>query len=698
MLPYTRIPALALAAFAAAALQVGLDATPVHAESGPPPGTSVHKGLAPLNQAAHTRSDVNTSTDYAGPAAAAAGGPLVANGGAVLTTPRVFISYWGPEWSAGFSTGGYSSAQARQYVESFFSGVGGSGWAASNQQYCSNAPVGSSTCAGLPTVGNPAGQLAGAWIDNTAVPASPNSGDIAWAAVRAAQHFGQIPGAIYMVLTPSGKSEVGFGTQWCAWHGATYISTSGPALAYGYIPYMPDAGSKCGVNYINPSDGFGHGWFDGYSIVGGHEYAEALTDPFPSSGWVDSAGNENGDKCAWSRGQAGNTILASGVFAVQPIWSNQAGGCVLATTAPPPPPPAPTVYTGGSFNAIPPTRVMDTRSGIGGGAGSLGPGQTRTLQVAGAAGVPSGATAVTVNLTVTNPSAAGYLSVWPAGAPQPTASNLNFQAGQTVANLVQVPLGSGGALNFYNSFGSTDVIADVNGYTAPTGAAYTALSPQRLLDTRSSAGPLGAGASVSVPGIPAGATAVVLNVTAVNPSSPGYLTAYPGGAAVPTASNVNFQAGQTVPNRVIVQVGSGVSIYNFTGSTDVVVDLDGYYGGGASSFTGLSPTRILDTRSSGAHLGQGGVLTLQGTGGAAQVPAGAKAVVLNVTAANTFGSSFLTLYPNGTGRPIASDLNWTSGQVVPNLVIASVGAGGSIEVFNFQGSTDVIVDVLGYYS
>jgi serine protease len=91
------------------------------------------------------------------------------------------------------------------------------------------------------------------------------------------------------------------------------------------------------MNFVNGSDSFGHGYFDGFSIVGGHEYAEAATDPFPNSGWLDGAGAENGDKCAWissGQGASTNITLGSNYYAVQSLWSNAfnggAGGCVIS--------------------------------------------------------------------------------------------------------------------------------------------------------------------------------------------------------------------------------------------------------------------------------------------------------------------------------------------------------------------------------
>jgi serine protease len=266
------------------------------------------------------------------------------NGGQVFTAPSIFLIYWGREWSSGFSTGGYSSARAQTYVNSFFGGVGASSWLNSTTQYCRNIAVGRQFCAGQPgeqSVTNPAAQLAGTWIDTTSVPRLPSDSAVRAAAARGASHFGYRANALYMVLTPHGKSTLGFGIQWCAYHDNSTFG--GQPLAYANIPYQPDAGASCGMNFVNGSnDAFGHGYFDGFSIVTGHEYAEAITDAFPSStlAWVDSQGAENGDKCAWGQGPgpdsaARDVRLGAQSFAVQSLWSNLAnagsGGCVIAS-------------------------------------------------------------------------------------------------------------------------------------------------------------------------------------------------------------------------------------------------------------------------------------------------------------------------------------------------------------------------------
>jgi hypothetical protein len=268
------------------------------------------------------------------------GGTLLSShGGDIERTPLVFITFWGSQWSSGFSTGGYTSAQAQSYISGFFGGVGGSSWANSTTQYCQAVPSGTTNCAlvgGAVNVTNPSRQLGGTWIDSSTLPSRLGTSSIAGEALRAVAHFGYDANADYMVFTPSGHSTSGFGTQFCAWHSST-SSSSGP-VSFANIPYQPDAGAACGMNFVNQSnDSFGNGYFDGFSIVSGHEYAETVTDPFPSSGWLDGSGAENGDKCAWissGQGAAQNVALGGNDYAVQSLWSNAfnsgAGGCVVS--------------------------------------------------------------------------------------------------------------------------------------------------------------------------------------------------------------------------------------------------------------------------------------------------------------------------------------------------------------------------------
>ena len=384
----------------------------------------------------------------------------------------------------------------------------------------------------------------------------------------------------------------------------------------------------------------------------------------------------------------------------------------------PPPVPGP----GGAYHPLTPARILDTRATLGGHLGALGAGQTLTLQVANAGGAPTGAYAAVMNVTVTNSSAASYLTAYPADAAQPVASNLNWTAGATVATLVEVRLSAAGAVKIFNAAGQADVIADLAGWVStPTGTPgaaglYTAMVPARLLDTRNGTGALAGGTSVALQvtgrgNIPAnGVGAVVLNVTATNVTAATYITAWPDGTARPVASTFNPAAGQTLPNRVIVKVGTGgkIDLFNAAGRADLIADVSGWFSDGSvaasgSTFVGLTPSRIVDTRngSLGSALfpGQPVAVPVAGRGGvpAMSAPTPPKAVVINVTVTGGTAASYLTVWPNGAPQPVASDLNWVAGQTIPNLVVVGLGSDGKIALYSPAGYVDVLIDVVGYY-
>jgi subtilisin family serine protease len=373
----------------------------------------------------------------------------------------------------------------------------------------------------------------------------------------------------------------------------------------------------------------------------------------------------------------------------------------------------------GTFYSLAPSRILDTRHGLGAPQAKVGTGNSINVTVDGRGAIPAtGVAAVVLNVTVTDPTAPSFVTVWPTGQTRPNASNINFTAGQTVPNLVTVKVGSGGQVSLYNSAGSTDLIADVAGYygdgSAAAGSTFVPLSPDRLLDTRTTGGPVAGGATrnLAVAGasgvpVPSDATAVVVNVTVTGPTAKSYVTAYPQGASSPpTASNLNFIAGQTVPNLVTVEVGSGggVSFFNEAGSVQVIVDLEGYFtaigNAGGSRFFPVVDHRIVDTR---ANIG--GFFTPIGAGQAIAVAAtghggvidGAAALVMNTTATGPTAVSYLTVYPNGTTRPNASNLNFVTGLTVANLVSGKIGTGGDVDLYNRVGSVQAIADVAGWY-
>jgi hypothetical protein len=389
---------------------------------------------------------------------------------------------------------------------------------------------------------------------------------------------------------------------------------------------------------------------------------------------------------------------------------------------------------GGTYHPLQPARILDTRSGTGGvPKAPIQAGGTLTVQVTGHGGVPASAGAVVMNVTVTDTTAPSYLTVFPAGVTMPVASNLNWTPGETVPNLVAVALGTGtqaGQVTIFNGVGSVDVIFDVAGYyttqalsPGPDGL-FNPIVPARLLDTRNGTGApvakLGQAKTLDLQvtsrgGVPAtGVSAAVLNVTVTDPSASSYLTVWPTAAPMPLASNLNFAANQTVPNRVMVAMGSGgkVSIFNGLGATDVVVDVNGWFTdatatGTGSRFVGISPMRILDSRNGNGGIsdpwgpGSGRALTVAGVGGVPAMtdPNPPTAVVANVTVTNTTSLSYLTAWPDGAAQPVASDLNWSGGAVtVPNLVVVQVGPTGKIDILNGAGCTDVVIDVVGWFT
>jgi len=387
----------------------------------------------------------------------------------------------------------------------------------------------------------------------------------------------------------------------------------------------------------------------------------------------------------------------------------------VTVSAPPPPP--------SRYTPVTPVRVLDTRNGTGGFSNPVPAGTSIGVQVTERGGVPAtGVTAVVLNVTATGPTAGGYVTAYPNGQPRPAqGSNLNFAKGETISNLVIVAVGSDGRIDLYNGSGGTvNLVADVQGYyTASGGSGLVSAAPVRVLDTRNGTGgfskPVAASKDIALKvtgqdGVPAsGVTAVVLNLTATGPTAGGWVVAYPDGKARPAeGSNLNFTKGETIPNLVIVAVGSDgkVDLYNGSGGTvNLVADVQGYYtASGGSGLVPGAPVRVLDTRN-----GTGGFSTPVAAGkdialkvtGQDGVPAtGVTAVVLNVTATGPAEGGYVTAYPDGQPRPAqGSNLNFTKGETIPNLVIVAVGSDGKVDLYNGSGGTvNLVADLQGYYT
>ncbi|WP_315095701.1 carboxypeptidase regulatory-like domain-containing protein [uncultured Cellulomonas sp.] len=354
------------------------------------------------------------------------------------------------------------------------------------------------------------------------------------------------------------------------------------------------------------------------------------------------------------------------------------------------------------------------------------------VQITGTHGVPVGASGVILNVTTVHPSALGHVVVYPdtdgtgTTAP-PSGSTVNFEPGADVANAAFVQLPANGAVCYYTrSAGPVGVLLDVTGFTMPDAGIVTQAS-RRLVDTRPGAqnvgtitGPVAPHAVQTVQvsgvaGVPADASAVILNATITGARAPGNLRVFPAGQAVPNASVVNYAAGTDKANATIVDLpASGkVSFYSDTGTpvnaspVNVILDVTGYVVGD-TTYSAVTPTRVLDTRPGSNHLGpMAGALSartvyqvrLPGSGG---VPAGASAVVLNVTAIGPTGLGNLRVYPNAAGSgapPTASTLNYVPGRDVPNLVVVAIPDDGLVNLYSDMapgGLVHVAADVVGY--
>jgi hypothetical protein len=392
-----------------------------------------------------------------------------------------------------------------------------------------------------------------------------------------------------------------------------------------------------------------------------------------------------------------------------------AGSSVGLADAAPSPATISAVPVGSLFTPMSPTRVLDTRNGTGTG-GKVAPlGASGWLDLNLSTDVPAGTTAVVLNLTGVNPSTATYITAQSADSGTPGSfpvSNLNLVPHEVRPNLVTVQVGSSRTVLISNFAGTVDLVADLAGYYASgTGAGFTSIQPTRVLDTRSGTGVGGTIAPVGPHGsivldlsgaVPASATAVTLNLTGVDPTVGTFVVAWPDGQPRPTGSNLNLVPGEILPNLVTVALGVDrkIDLYNLNGTVDLVADLAGYYASGQGNpFYALTPTRVLDTRDAAGHsvnpIGPAGVRLVDMSG---WLPASAVAAVFNLTGTNTTARTYVTAWPAGGSKPNASNLNLVAGQTAANLSTVALGAGDTLDVGNFQGDVDIVIDLAGYFA
>jgi cell wall-associated NlpC family hydrolase len=347
----------------------------------------------------------------------------------------------------------------------------------------------------------------------------------------------------------------------------------------------------------------------------------------------------------------------------------------------------------GGLHAITPARLLDTRTGARPGAGAV-----VAVAISSKGDIPaSGVDAVVVTLTITDAAAAGFVTAYPCGGVRPDASNVNFTAGATVPNLATVKLGTNGSICLFTS-ASADLLVDASAWYGAGDDRVATVTPTRVADTRNDKRKLASGGVLVVrptaaPDVPAtGVHAVALNVTATESEGAGYLTVYPCDKARPTASNVNFAAGHDTADAAIVGVAADTTVCVFTSATThVVVDVNGWFGPlGLAHFEAQAPVRLTDTRAKGG-VAANGVLTVPLPNAQTGVAA------LNITVTGPWSRGFITAYPCGTARPLASNVNFAPGDVVANAAVVPVGAGGAVCLYA-SAATNIVVDLNGTFA
>ncbi len=529
------------------------------------------------------------------------------------------------------------------------------------------------------------------------------------------------PTSVPEVVSVGGTSLTnGYDTGWSGSGGGS--STLYPRPSYQPAGLGPQRQVPDVAMLADPNTGFAVTYRGGFGTVGGTSLASPLFAGL-LAGALSEAGRTTGV------GDIHTALYAAGADSFQDVLTGNNGdaagvgydnvtglgaprwGALAAAVGIP-------AVARGAYHAIDPTRIADTRTGVGVPQARLAAGHTFTLSIPSSApGVPSsGVTAAVLNVTAVNPSQGTYLSVYPTGAVGGSAtSSVNAAQASVTPNLVTVKTSSSGSITVYNAAGNVDVLVDLEGYYASdSGDLYSALPPARILDTRSgtgtAVGQVGPNGTVDLHvagagGVPSsGVDAVVLNVTAANATTNTFASVFPTGfAGGPSTSSLNVVPHTAVANLVITKVSSSgdVTLFNAAGSVDLLADVEGYYStGGALSLVPVPPVRVLDTRS-GAPLGPGAAGTGMFLVAANESRPGA--VILNLTGDAPSASTFLSLFPANVSIAVgrtSSTLNLNAHSVRANLAqVAVVPTGAPVEqVYNSVGSIDVLADIGGYFS
>jgi hypothetical protein len=364
-----------------------------------------------------------------------------------------------------------------------------------------------------------------------------------------------------------------------------------------------------------------------------------------------------------------------------------------------------------SLRPIVPERVLDSRYGVGRvGTSKVEADEVVELEFGDLVGPQT--TAVVLNVTVTEPESAGFVTAWPCGGDRPTVSNLNFAPNETVPNLVVAKLGPGGTVCL-SGISRTHLIADLNGtFETDGGLLAQPVTPDRILDTRLALGypvaaKVGAGDTVELQVgdavVPSEAGAVTVNVTVTEPDDLGFITAYPCDQPRPEASNLNYAPGQSIANLVTAKLSADGRLCLYTlASTHLIADIAAWYGlDQPAGLVELPPERFLDTRigvgvASTTKVIAGTFITLD-VAGVGDVADDADAVVMNITATEPEGLGFVTAWPCDESMPTVSNLNYSPGETNPNLATVKLSAAGTVCLYTLATS-HLLADVAGYFT
>ncbi|MHB1891663.1 MAG: IPT/TIG domain-containing protein, partial [Acidimicrobiales bacterium] len=451
------------------------------------------------------------------------------------------------------------------------------------------------------------------------------------------------------------------------------------------------------------------------SSGGPADHAPIVTSTLPSGETYSAAGSGTGWGCVLSSSNTVDTCTYSGSL---PISAGAALGTISATVD---------VGSSASGSLTTNTTMTDSADGatqasatatVDATARPSAPSTPVVTGISPSSGPTSGGTVVTI--TGTNLDGATVVDFGPN-----EASNITVVSSTEIQ--VTAPPGSAGTVDItVVTPGGTSSASSADRYTyvaVKSGAAYHPLTPARLCDTRKFevANPctghtLGADGTLTIQvtgmgGVPtSGVSAVVVNVTAADPTTGGYLTVYPAGQSTPATSSVNYPPSRNTPSLVEVGLSSSgqIAVFNSAGSTNVVVDVEGYIATappGYGLYDPLDPFRICDTRTSqprnqctGESLGSAGSITMQVSGLGGVPASGVSAVVIQLTAANPSASGWMLAFPTGSSMPLASNVNFVAGHDASNRVIVPLGANGKITVYADTGNPDVVVDVVGWFT